>query len=170
MAHELIIREAMPGDAADLLDYLKQIGSETHNLTFGPEGIPFNVEEEKRFLESMRTSNRSRMYLALSPEGEIVGNGTIQAYGRERMQHRATIALSVKMSHWGQGIGSALIEKMINFATSIAVELITLEVLSENQRAISLYKKYGFEKFSTLEKFYKLDGKYYAADYMRLEL
>ncbi|MDD2363510.1 MAG: GNAT family N-acetyltransferase [Eubacteriales bacterium] len=164
-----IIREARPEDAADLLEYLRQIGSETHNLTFGPEGIPFSVEEERRFLESMQSSQRSKYFLALDG-ADIVGNANIQSYARERMQHRANIALSVKMSHWEQGIGSALMRQMIGFARSLEVELITLEVLSENKRAIALYKKFGFEQFGVLDRFYKLEGKYYAADYMKLDL
>ena len=48
--------------------------------------------------------------------------------------------------------------------------MITLEVLSENKRAIALYKKFGFEQFGVLDRFYKLEGKYYAADYMKLDL
>ncbi len=164
-----IIREAKPEDAADLLEYTRQIGSETHNLTFGPEGIPFSVEEERRFLESMQSSKRSKIYLALDG-AEIVGNATIQSYARKRTQHRANIALSVKMSHWRQGIGSALMQHMIDFARTLEVELITLEVLSENKRAISLYEKFGFKKFATLDHFYKLEGIYYPADYMSLDL
>ncbi len=170
MAIEFSIREATADDAAELLNYLKQIGSETHNLTFGSEGVPFSVEEERRFLESMQTAVRSRMYLAFSSEGEIIGNATFQGFERKRMRHRSNIAISVKKKYWGLGIGSGLMKHMIDFAKSIDVEVITLEVLSENQRAISLYEKFNFIKFGTLENFFKLDDKYYAADFMMLQL
>ncbi|MEI3129722.1 MAG: hypothetical protein V8S89_02340 [Oscillospiraceae bacterium] len=30
------------------MDYLKQLGGETDNLSFGAEGLPFTVAEEKR--------------------------------------------------------------------------------------------------------------------------
>ena len=37
------IRRAEAADAAALLEYLKIIGGETENLSFGPEGVPLSV-------------------------------------------------------------------------------------------------------------------------------
>ena len=37
-------------DAAEVLQYLKQIGSETDNLTFGAEGLPFTIESEAAYI------------------------------------------------------------------------------------------------------------------------
>ena len=51
------IVRAQPEDAAALLDYLKIIGGETDNLSFGPEGVPLDVEEE-RSSHSMVTRHR----------------------------------------------------------------------------------------------------------------
>ena len=45
-----IIEKAQPSDAAELLEYLKIIGSESDNLTFGPEGVSFTLDAEKSFL------------------------------------------------------------------------------------------------------------------------
>ena len=54
---EIRIEKAIPSDAAMLLEYLKQVGGETDNLTFGPEGMPFSVEAETEFISSMDNSN-----------------------------------------------------------------------------------------------------------------
>lgn len=167
---DMIIREARSEDAAALLDYLKLIGSETHYLTFGAEGLPLTVEEEMRFLVSLHESERAECFLALSPDGEILGNAMIQGYVRDRMKHTARIAISVRKAFWGRGIGSALMQHMIDFAGARHIELITLEVLSDNTRALSLYKKFGFVRFGHLENFYKIGTHRYAADYMKLDL
>ena len=45
-----MITQAWPEDAAALLDYLKCIGGETDNLSFGPEGVPLDVEAETQYL------------------------------------------------------------------------------------------------------------------------
>ena len=50
------IEKAIPSDAAKLLEYLKQVGGETDNLTFGSEGMPFSVEAEAEFISSMENS------------------------------------------------------------------------------------------------------------------
>ena len=51
------IEKAIPSDAAKLLKYLKQVGGETDNLTFGPEGMPFSVEAEAEFISSITVIN-----------------------------------------------------------------------------------------------------------------
>ena len=43
------IDQARPKDAAQLLAYLKQVGSETDNLTFGAEGLPGTAEQEAAY-------------------------------------------------------------------------------------------------------------------------
>ncbi len=50
---DVSIKKAAPSDAAMLLEYLKQVGGETDNLTFGLEGMPFSVEAEAEFISSI---------------------------------------------------------------------------------------------------------------------
>lgn len=38
------IRKATASDAEEILNLMKTLGSETDNLTFGKEGLPFTVE------------------------------------------------------------------------------------------------------------------------------
>ena len=47
----------------------------------------------------------------------------------------------------GQGLGKALMEHCIKLAAEKNKELIWLGVWERNQRAISFYQKFGFEKF-----------------------
>ena len=49
-----------------LLEYLKQVGGETNNLTFGSEGLPFSVEAEAEFISSIENSCDDIMFLAKS--------------------------------------------------------------------------------------------------------
>lgn len=41
---QFVIEQAKPEDASLLLDYLKAIGGETDNLSFGAEDIHINIE------------------------------------------------------------------------------------------------------------------------------
>lgn len=52
------------------------------------------------------------------------------------------------------GVGSKLLEGLINRAKEEASVLITLEVNTENLPAINLYKKYGFEILGVRKKYY----------------
>lgn len=40
----IIIREALAKDAEQMIEYLKIVGGETDNLTFGETGLPVTVE------------------------------------------------------------------------------------------------------------------------------
>nr|WIF87812.1 hypothetical protein QOL21_04720 [Acholeplasma laidlawii] len=45
---ELVQRE----DAKDMLNYLKEVGSETDFLLFGSEGVGLSIEEEMKVIDS----------------------------------------------------------------------------------------------------------------------
>jgi len=49
------------------------------------------------------------------------------------------------------GIGKALMEATLNIYQKAGVELATLEAISENERAIALYQKFGYEIVDELE-------------------
>ena len=87
-----------------------------------------------------------------------------------RMSHRAEFGISVTKSEWGQGIGSALLQKIIDYAKEHTIELINLEVRSDNRRAIQMYEKFGFRKTGISPAYFKIDGEYYDFDLMVLDL
>lgn len=53
-----------------------------------------------------------------------------------------------------KGIGDKLLKYLIEKYQSTNIKNITLEVKEDNISAINLYKKYGFKKVSTREKYY----------------
>ena len=53
-----------------------------------------------------------------------------------------------------KGIGEKLIEKILNIAKIKDFKRITLDVRSSNQPAISLYKKFGFQKVGQRKNYY----------------
>ncbi len=53
--------------------------------------------------------------------------------------------LFVKPAHRGLGIGTSLVEMLIEFAKTAKYKLIKLDTLTNLSDAIALYQKYGFE-------------------------
>ena len=64
----------------------------------------------------------------------------------------------VKKSNRQTGIGSKLLEKLIQTAKSQNFNSITLEVNEHNQPAINLYLKYGFKNVGFRKKYYNNKG------------
>ena len=54
----------------------------------------------------------------------------------------------------GRGIGDKLLKYLIEKYKDSDIKNITLEVKEDNIIAINLYKKYGFKKIATREKYY----------------
>lgn len=162
------IREARAADAEKVLAYSKAIGGETDNLTFGASGFPISVEQEADYLESVHDTDKCIHLLALI-DGEIVGDGSLSVLPR-RMSHRADLGIAVRRSHWNKGIGSMIMQKLIDYAKEHGIEIINLEVRSDNAGAIHLYQKHGFHKTGTTPAYFKIDGNYYDFDSMYLDL
>ena len=137
-----VIERARAEDGAALLQYLKIIGGETNNLSFGPEGVPLSVEAEEAYLRAQEGSADNVQYLA-RVDGEIIGTASLNRKPG-RMRHRGEFGISLKKAWWGCGAATVLAHGVLDFAREAGIEQVDLEVRSDNKRAIALYKKLGF--------------------------
>ncbi len=162
------IVRAQAEDAAALLEYLKIIGGETDNLSFGPEGVPLDEEAERAYLD-MQAKSHDHIQLFAKVNGEIIGTASLNRK-RGRMYHRAEFGISLKKAWWGCGAATVLAEGVLDFARKAGIEQINLEVRSDNKRAIALYEKLGFCKLCTFPGFFKISGELVDFDFMNLDL
>ncbi len=160
----IIIEKAVSSDAKALLAYLKQVGGESDNLTFGSEGLPFTVEAEADYLSQWERSKDGIVLLA-KENGTIVGNASLQRLPR-RASHRGELAVSVRKTHWNRGIGDRLLRELFTFAEANGFDGIDLQVRSDNAAAIHLYEKHGFQKLGTHPAYFVIRGKDISVDYM----
>ncbi|MDJ1090991.1 GNAT family N-acetyltransferase [Macrococcus caseolyticus] len=165
----MIIRSVEVKDAEKILEYTKIVGNESNNLLFGSEGIGLNVDQEVKVLESIINHPKQIMIVAIAND-EIVGLANLSGQTRERIAHQARLAISVRKDYWGKDISSQLMSSLINFAKEIQIEVITLEVFSNNIRGIKLYEKFGFEHIGEFKKFAKINGEFVDAKLMNLYL
>lgn len=164
----LNIREALAEDAGQIIAYTKIVGGETENLTFGEAGFPITLEQEENFLKHVH-EDKTSVYLVACKNGEIIGTGSLCGLPR-RMCHRAELGLTVKRNYWGQGIGSAIMENLIKYAKENGIEVLNLEVRSDNSNAIHLYEKFGFQHIGTSPAYFKINGNYIDFELMYLDL
>lgn len=164
----IIIREARPDDAAQIIAYLKKVGAETDNLTFGEEGLPITVAEEKNYIHAVQNDLHSVMYVALEND-KVIGTAALNGLPR-RMSHRSELSISVQKDKWNCKIGSSLLERLIHYAKNYNIELIHLEVREDNKNAIHLYEKFGFQKIGISPAFFKIGNDYIDFLLMYLDL
>ena len=166
----LLIREATAEDARAVLDYVGGISGESDFLSFGPGEFELTEAEEEDILRQYRESD-SQLYILGLLDDTIVAALSFSAGRRPRNRHSGEFGMSVRKQYWGLGIGSLMLDTLIDWArhTQI-VKKINLRVRTDNQRAILLYERKGFVKEGTSRKEILLDGKYFDHHWMGLEL
>lgn len=168
--HELLLRNARLDDADMLIAYLKTVCEETKFLIKEPEEITFTLEDEQNFIASQNESPCDLMLLGFL-DGEYVGNCSFSGNTVSRHHHRASMGIALYQKYTGMGIGKIMIERLLETAKKIGIEQMELEVVADNERAISLYRKLGFEVFGTFPKNMKYkDGSYADACWMMKNL
>lgn len=165
---DMTIERACAADAKELLAFLRQVGAESDNLTFGAEGPPFTEAEEAEHLASIAHSSDALMLLA-KKEGRIIGEATLRRHPR-RMSHRGNFSVAVSREFWNAGVGRRLAESVFCFARENGYEIIDLEVRCDNLRAIALYERLGFRRIGTHPAFFRMGGEYVPFDIMYLPL
>lgn len=157
---EIIIRVAETVDAKAILGLLRHFEKDTPYVIVGSQGSKRTVEQQVNVINRYNESANSIMLLAESDD-QVVGMATVAAVDNDRQGHVAEIGVSIIQEYWGYGIGSILTEEMIEFANHTDLKVLTLEVVTENKRAINLYQKFGFNIVGTLSKRLKNDYHYY---------
>lgn len=164
----LTIRPAIPEDAEKILIYMNQVGGESDYLTFGKDECKLTVEQERKFIESIQKLPTSVMLLGLIDE-TIISISSINTPSKPRLEHNADLAISVCKDYWDFGVGTFVMQELIDFAKSTKIiSVISLSVMSENQRAIHLYEKFSFSQYGLFKKWMKVNNHYMDAVLMNL--
>ena len=110
------------------------------------------------------------MLLALDDD-KIVGIGTISSSWKIKSRHNGELGIVVENAHQGQGIGSEIIRRLIEWCRKNGITTrIQLDTRCDNELAVKLYQRFGFEIEGCLKNTTLLDGKYYDLYVMGLML
>jgi putative acetyltransferase len=115
---------------------------------------------------------REGAYELVAVVGErVVGTLGLQTFhNRPRRAHAGTIGIGVHEEWQGKGIGSALVRAAVELADRwLNLRRIELEVFADNEPAIRLYERFGFEREGLLRQYAFRDGRYVDA-YMMARL
>jgi len=102
-------------------------------------------------------------YLLLAfVDGKVAGHAGIHPVGKSpRRAHARMLGMAVKSEFQGQGVGSALMQALLDLADKwLTVTRVELTVFTDNERALGLYRKFGFEIEGTHRAYALRDGKY----------
>ena len=167
-ANRLVVRRAEISDAGVILSYLNMIGGESDNLAFGADGFSHMSEEQEcAYIASM--TGRSALLLGFIGD-EIAAIASLEGKNRERAAHRANLVITVRQKFWHRGIGTQMMNKLLEHAREQGITVIETHVRADNNVALSLYEKLGFERIGTYRRFFRIDEQDYDAELLNLYL
>ncbi len=150
---EIILRSLMSGDQQEVRSYMRQVAQESQN-TLKYEGMPEPSDERYEMIWSDAINSEADLCLGAFSEGELI------AYLRffqkrpdhQWLKHMGSFGLSVKMSYWGQGLATQLLEVLDDECRTHGITRIEAEVRASNERGVKLYTKNGYKIEGLREK------------------
>jgi putative acetyltransferase len=141
----ITIRRATPADAPG---YARVMSDPA--VYPGLMQLPYNNEQQWRErLTEITGPGKVDLVLVAERDGAIVGNSGLHPLTlapQVRRRHVASIGIAVASEAQGQGVGTALMQAMCDYADRwLGLLRIELTVYVDNARAIALYRKFGFE-------------------------
>jgi RimJ/RimL family protein N-acetyltransferase len=168
---EALLRNGEFADGEAVFVNFNETHAETDYLLSYPDENSFDAQQEAEFLKE-KTESPNEIEIVAVVDGVVAGTAGIEAVGAKyKLKHRAELGIAILKEYWGLGIGKALMEACIECAKDAGYTQLELNVVAENERAVSLYKKMGFVEYGRNPRGFnsRVSG-YQEVVYMLLEL
>lgn len=166
----IIYREPEVKEAQKIVDFYNFVGGETSYLSFEKDEYPMDADSLKEHIIETKEHPACIMILAMDGD-EIAGIGTISSENKIKARHQGELGIVVAKKYQGKGIGSEIIRQLIDFCKNNGITTrIQLDTRTDNELAVNLYKKFGFEIEGCLKNTTLLNGVYYDLYVMGLML
>lgn len=137
---EVRIRAIQPEDAAEVAELMMQ-----PQVVWGTLQLPYQSPAAWR--KRLEGNDPNSIYtLVAELGGVVVGMASLHLGTRPRNRHSASLGISVHDHYQGKGIGTQLMEALLDAADRwLNLVRIELEVYPDNERAVKLYERLGFQ-------------------------
>lgn len=139
---EIVIRKAEKDDWKKVYELYSRLSNEDLYLRFFHYYRP--SEEEVRKLVTEQRDHVT--IIAVDEEGKVIGEGTIYDNGE--------FSLVVDPSYRKRGIGTSIVEKLIEIGKETGLKKIRFYTLPDNIPMIRIGKKLGFKLTFTIDEVY----------------
>jgi len=156
---KILVREPRIEDLDEALLFINELVEEDTYILINKKQTE---EEEKEYLIGLIKSieNKDKLTLFAFVDGKLIANTGVERQ-KYRAEHVGLVGISVKEGYREDGIGTIMLNKLIQEArNTLGLKLLTLTVFSNNPRAKNLYHKVGFKETGVIPKSIYYKGKY----------
>lgn len=136
----IAVRSVRLDDAAKIAEIAAQ-----PSVVWGTLQLP--AQSPEQWHKRLEGNNPDTAYVLVAEmDGNLAGMLGLHGSTRPRTRHAAHLGMMVHEAYQGQGVGTALMAAAMDAADRwLNLLRIELEVYPDNQRAIRLYERFGFE-------------------------
>jgi len=154
----ITLRRATPADAAAVA---RQMADDAVFANLMQLPWPTEALWRQRLEKMAAAAESAELLLLAERDGVLLGSLGLHPMDRVRRRHAAMLGISVGAAHQGQGVGTALMQAVCDYADRWAHLLrLELTVFADNARAIALYRRFGFEQEGRHRAYALRDGAY----------
>ena len=156
----MIVRHSEISDLQGIKSIYEQLHTSLNTLQ-----LPF--QSAALWENRLKNSSDNNISLVAVIDNEIAGQLSFIVCDRPRRKHAANFGMGVSEKHLRKGVGIKLLSAAIDIADNwLNVTRIELEVYVDNEPAIKLYEKLGFEIEGTSKNYAFKNGTYVDAFFM----
>ena len=155
------IREITPDDAGQLLQLMQELDHEAEYLLYEPGERPVDVGAMREHIRKLEPPRFGTFFVAETahavhpdkpstrPEtdmdAEFAGYLEVRRLLWKRVQHRVFLVIGILKRYGGKGVGTRLMQEVESWAREHGVRRLYLTLVAENEAAVGLYRKMGYE-------------------------
>ncbi len=157
--NDVVIRYPTAADLDAMLSYANNLIAEDTFIQLS--GKKKTREEEKKYLDELleQIQNGKKAELVVWVNGKYAGSGKVRRQ-EFRKQHVGELGISIAREYRDEGIGSKLFALLIEEGKKMGLKLLYLHCFEGNDRAIHMYKKFGFKPAGLLPGAIEYQGTY----------
>jgi RimJ/RimL family protein N-acetyltransferase len=154
----LKIEQARPLDALPTLALHRAVLAEREWFITLPHELDLTLEEREHQIRGFDESDNCVFLVARIPQERCVGFLTLRGGTLSRLRHAAKLEVMVAPQWRGHGVGKALLGAGIAWAEASSVlTKVGLAVFATNERALALYRRFGFSEEGRRPREYRLE-------------
>ena len=121
--------------------------------------MPFQSTELWR--KRLASDNEREIKLVALHQGLVIGSIGLEQFSRIRRSHAGSFGMGVLPGWQSKGVGSKLLATALDIADNwMNLQRVELSVYADNEAAIGLYRKFGFENEGLFRDYAVRDGQW----------
>ena len=118
---------------------------------------PPSQKESREWISKTIEELKKRVALMLVAEvdGIVAGTCDVRKLDREVRKHQAEFGINIIKDYREIGLGTEMIKAIMGIARDMGIEILKLNVVSDNSRARHVYEKCGFKVYGKIPKGFK---------------